>query len=352
MKQTALHSRSAPRAPSIWWFAFGYFACYVPYSALTKAISSGTLPNADEAVPGFELLPITTMASMVGMLGFLWLSGWWRAASRRSVFGVSVPLPGKWTFLSGLCTAAIIGTTTLAYTFEGASIVFMMLLMRGGVLVIAPIVDTLSKRRVRWFSWVALGLSLGALLTALLGEGHFGLTLVAALDVTLYLLSYFVRLRFMSRLAKSADASATKRYFVEEQMTAAPAIVLTLVILALLAGALPEAAQLQQVRAGFGSFFERGLTGYALVIGLLSQGTGIFGGLILLDRRENSFCVPVNRASSVLAGLLATLGLYLWLGTRFPSSQELFGALLVISAILFLSIPPIMEKRRARSNPS
>ncbi|MCA9626209.1 MAG: hypothetical protein KC766_01025 [Myxococcales bacterium] len=334
--------------PSIWWFAFGYFACYVPYSALTKAISSGTLPHMDEAVPGFELLPITTVASMFGMLSFLWLSGWWRAASRQQIFGASLPLPGRWTFLSGLCTAAIIGTTTLAYTFEGASIVFMMLLMRGGVLVIAPIVDTLSKRRVRWFSWVALGLSLSALLTALLGEGHFGLTLVAAVDVLIYLMSYFIRLRFMSRLAKSSDVSATKRYFVEEQMTAAPAIVLTLIVLALLASVFPGSAQLQQVRAGFGSFFDRGLTGYGLVIGLLSQGTGIFGGLILLDGRENSFCVPVNRASSVLAGLLASLGLYLWLGTRFPSAQELFGAILVISAILFLSVPPLMEKRRAR----
>ena len=24
---------------SIWWFAFGYFACYAPYSALTKYLT-------------------------------------------------------------------------------------------------------------------------------------------------------------------------------------------------------------------------------------------------------------------------------------------------------------------------
>ena len=38
------HPRSvnAPRtAPSIWWWAFGYFACYVPYAALTKILSKG-----------------------------------------------------------------------------------------------------------------------------------------------------------------------------------------------------------------------------------------------------------------------------------------------------------------------
>ena len=38
--------------------------------------------------------------------------------------------------------------------------------MRGGMLVLAPIVDAISRRKVKWFSWVALALSLGALLAA------------------------------------------------------------------------------------------------------------------------------------------------------------------------------------------
>ncbi|MCA9528119.1 MAG: hypothetical protein KC549_17655, partial [Myxococcales bacterium] len=87
-------------------------------------------------------------------------------ASRLRVGRWSIPFPGRWTFLSGLCTAGIIATTTLAYTFEGVSIVFMMLLMRGGLLVLAPIVDKVTGRRVRWFSWAALAMSMGALLVA------------------------------------------------------------------------------------------------------------------------------------------------------------------------------------------
>jgi len=43
-----------------------------------------------------------------------------------------------------VCTAGIIGTTTLAYTFEGVSIVFVMLLMRGGVLLIIAAILVLS----------------------------------------------------------------------------------------------------------------------------------------------------------------------------------------------------------------
>ena len=50
---------------SIWGFAFGYFASYVPYSALTKAVSSGRIGG--EKVPGVELLPMSAAASLVGI---------------------------------------------------------------------------------------------------------------------------------------------------------------------------------------------------------------------------------------------------------------------------------------------
>jgi drug/metabolite transporter (DMT)-like permease len=85
-----------------------------------------------------------------------------------------------------------------------------------------------------------------------------------------------------------------------------------------------------------------------LVIGILSQGTGIFGGLILLDRRENTFCVPVNRASSVLAGVVGSYGLVVLFAARPPSDRELLGALLIILAIVALTVPPAMQRRRQR----
>ncbi|MFO0567069.1 MAG: hypothetical protein U0263_15480 [Polyangiaceae bacterium] len=327
---------------SIWAYAFGYFACYVPYSALTKALSDGLLPGMRKGISGFELLPVANLASLVGMFVFLSAMGWWRFAGRRKVFGVELPLPGLWTFLSGICTAVIIATTTLAYTFEGVSIVFMMLLMRGGVLCIAPIVDFVSRRPVRWFSWLALALSMGALLVAFFGgsKSSLAMTFIASLDVIFYLLGYFVRLRFMSRIAKSDDPNVTKRYFVEEQMSATPLVVLVLGICALIG----EGRILLDIRHGFTSYWSSGYAGVTLLVGVLSQGTGIFGGLILLDRRENSFCVPVNRASSVLAGLLASLGLALFVGLRMPGRAELFGATLVVLAIVALSLPTFLRK--------
>lgn len=332
----------------IWFFAFGYFATYVPYSALDKALAEGLLPGMRGGVSGFELLPCTVLATLVGMLVFLWITGWWRLTGTKAVLGLTLHLPTPWTFLSGLCTAAIIMTTTLAYTFPGVSIVFMMLLMRGGVLVIAPLVDAATGRSVRWYSWTALALALGALLVAFAERLSFRLGLAAGLNVGFYLLAYFVRLRFMSRLAKSDRPEEMKRYFAEEQMVATPALVLMLGLLALWdAGPVTGA-----VRAGFTSFFERGVTLPAIAVGLCSLGTGIFGGLILLDRRENTFCVPVNRASSILAGIAASLLLHGLAGLRLPSAHQWAGAGLIVAAILVLSLPTLKEAWRARTSHS
>lgn len=344
--ETPLEKTDPRRDLAIWGFAFGYFACYAPYSALTKALSNGSLPGMTHGTTGFELLPSTTVASLVGMFLFLTSQGWWRYAGRRTVLGVSVPWPGRWTFLSGLCTAAIIGTTTLAYTFTGTSIVFMMLLMRGGVLILAPLVDAWSGRVVRWPSWVALGLSFGAVAVATGGHVKLAITVGAMVDVAVYLLGYFVRLRFMSNQAKSDDPQASLRYFVEEQMIATPAIVATLAVLALIG----EGRVMLELRHGFTEFFARGQMLQELCVGVLSQGTGIFGALILLDHRENSFTVPVNRASSVLAGVLATWGLSHWLGLPGAGRGELVGAGLVVAAIAVLSVPSLLKARRAHQS--
>ncbi|WP_236068256.1 hypothetical protein [Citreicoccus inhibens] len=277
------------------------------------------------------------------MFIFITWKGWWKDASHREVLGRSVPMPGRWTFISGLCSAAIIGTTTLAYTLPGASIVFMMLLMRGGVLALAPLVDLWIGRKVRWPSWVALALSLGAL-GAATGPGvSLELTVVAVVDVTVYLLAYFVRLFAMSHLAKSGDPAVARRYFVEEQMVATPALVFVLITLALVGGD----GVLGDIRDGFTEFFARGHMLAEVAVGVLSQGTGIFGGLILLDGRENSFSVPVNRASSVLAGVVASAAMSMWLGVPGADASELLGAGFLVAAMLVLAVPTVLAARRA-----
>ena len=330
---------------SIWWFAFGYFACYVPYSLIARAISRGMWwGTGGVKMPGAQLLPLSLMVSTVGMVIFLYATGLWRYAHQLKVGPISIPRPSKGTFLSGLCTAVIIATTTLAYTFKGISIVFAMLLMRGGVLMIAPMVDLISGRKTRWFSWAGLLLSFLALILAFSEGGGTDLTPAAILVITLYLGAYFVRLQLMSRMAKSDDPNKQWQYFAEEQIVGVSAIMAFVVVVAFMGwGTLG-----QELAKGF-SFFDGGsiLIG-VLLIGLFSQGTGVFGGLILLNKQENTYCVPVNRSSSILAGVIAS-GLLTWIfGAPSPSAYKLGGAAMIIGAILVLSIPPLIEKQRKK----
>lgn len=340
-----MKASSGASEPSIWWFAFGYFGCYVPYSALTKALTDGRIAGVPKPT-GLEILPVSTIASLLAMFAVLTGLRWWGFAGKREILGVRIPWPGRWTLLSGICTAAVIATTTLAYTFSGVSIVLMMLLMRGGVLAIAPIADAVARRKVAWYSWVALVLSGVAVVIPLAGSsGGVAITFWALIDVAVYLVSYFIRLRFMSRLAKSDDLDAKKRYFVEEQMVATPVVVTVLAAIALF-GRGDTSVELAR---GFTSFVTSPGALVTVAIGVLSQGTGVFGGLILLDRRENTFCVPVNRASSILAGLLATVSLWLLFGAKTPKLLEVIGASVVVFAIVILSVPPLLAKRKAKA---
>jgi hypothetical protein len=330
---------------SIWGFAFGYFACYIPYSLLTKIMSKGLLPSLrGRSLDGFAILPVVAVATLLTMILVISLLGWWRYATHSKVLGVSVPHPTKWTFLSGLFTSLIIGTTTLAYTFENVSIVLAMLLMRGGVLITGPIVDASTRRKVRWFSWAGFGGACLALLLNARGVSGSRIPLALGLVVLVYVVSYFMRFQFMSRNAKSDRRDVNLRYFVEETMVSTPMLVVILALFALLKGKIGT-----DIRLGWTGHWDQPYLWALVLIGVMSQGTGFFGTLVFLDCRENTFCIPVNRASSVLAGVAASMLLTLFPGQRLPATAEFVGAGVMIVSILFLSIPPLIQARRKKA---
>lgn len=323
-----------PAAISIWWWALGYFLAYVPYSALTKALSSGLWQG--DPPSGLELLAPSVLATTITALVFLAATGWWRLVPTRVWRGVRVPVPRWSTVISGLCASGIIATTTLAYTFDGISIVFVMLLMRGGMLIMAPVIDRFSGRVARWYSWVALGLSIVALLIVS-REASATMTLICAIDVLAYLAFYALRLSLMSSRAKSPDELTNRQFFVEEQLVSSPMLLLGLIVAALLG--------VDELRAGFTTFWQRDTWWVGVLIGICSQGTGIAGGLVLLNQRENTFCIPVNRASSVLAGVVAALVLGVWTPAAMPGWDELIAASVIVVAIVVLSLGPRWSRR-------
>jgi protein-tyrosine-phosphatase len=317
----------------IWALGLGYYLTYTPYSGLTKALSGGLLTGAQGPVAGPVLLPISAIATVIGMFGFITVMGWWKYAGRREFFGVQVPFPRRLTFFSGICMATIMGTTTLAFTFGGLSIVLVLVLLRGGTLIIAPIVDRIVGRRVRWFSWTAMFVSLAAVLMALSEASTYTLTLAAVIDVAAYLAAYFFKFQFMSRLAKSDEREATLRYFVEEQMVASPLLVLTLIVLALIGAG----DVMLGFRTGLTTFVTTQGAFFAALVGLSYTALCVCTTLIFLDRRENTFCVPMHCGSSMLSGFTATMILAYFFNQNSLTEAQTVGAGLLVVALGFLS---------------
>ena len=308
----------------IWAFGLGYFAFYAPYSGLTKALTSGLWPGVAPGLTGLELLPATIVGTALAVLLLVTVLGWWRHLGRVSPLVV----------VSGFGTALIIGCTTLAYTFEGVSIVLALLLMRGGVLIMAPLMDFVFGRNVRWFSWVALTAAAGGLAISLGAVDDYEFGTAAAVTLALYLSGYLLRLACMTRCAKVEDLDCTRRYLVQELMVALAFLLAMSAGLAFFGG-----EPMLDLRQGFTTFWQRypAAVGPALLIGAIYACLFLFGTLIYLDRRENTFCVAVNRGSSILSGVVAALALAAVRGGSAPPLSQLLSAALIIVALLLLS---------------
>jgi protein-tyrosine-phosphatase len=316
----------------IWGLAVGYFTFYLPYSALIKIITKGLLPGVSPPVSGLRMLPSSLVSTALVMTLIIWLTGWWRHAERRRLFGLSVPLPGRAVALSGVGMAIIVATTALAYSFAGISILFVLLLLRGGVLLLAPAIDLACGRRVRWFSWIAGALCIAAVLLALSDVNNYKLSLAAILNIAAYLLGYMLRLPCMTQCAKCEDRATTLRYFVGEQLVSIALLITVPCILALVGWGAFGAA----LRQSFIHPWASSANGLALVVGALYACLCVCGTLIYLDRRENTFCIPLNRGSSVLAVAAASYAL-VFFGEPPPGAAQLGGAGLIVVSLIFLS---------------
>jgi protein-tyrosine-phosphatase len=293
----------------IWAFALGYFAFYVPYSALVKLITAGA-----RHANGVSLLPMSLLTTVAMLLAIVTMLRWWKYAV----------WPSRAVVISGIGVALIIASTTLAYTFSGISVILALLLMRGGVLTMAPIIDAAMHRHVRWFSWAALVISLFAVGTSIYRTNDHSVTAAVLLNLAAYLTGYALRLPCMTYVAKVDDPTVTRRYFVSELLVAC--VLLTIV---------PAVAATAGVGALRDGFLDRSLT--TLMIGFFYACLYTFCTLIYLDRRENTFTVPLFCGSSLLAGIVATFALHRVDGFSAPSAGDLTGAALMVVALLFLS---------------
>ncbi|TXS90259.1 hypothetical protein FV139_18550 [Parahaliea maris] len=319
-----------------------YFLAYIPNILITKLLASQIEPSLGRPLTGLEILPSSLILNMVLTYLFIWLTGWHRDANAIELAGRRIPVPTRYTFMSAFGTALVLFTVPLSYTFQDVSIPFIQLIMRGDILIIAPLVDTLFGRRVRWWSWTALVLVFIALAITVSARGRLGLPPLAIATVLLYTLGYFIRLTIMTKVSKSGDPASVRKYFVEEKVLALP---LSIVMLALL-GLSDIGTHSGELAWGFVDAWQSPafwpIAGISVTLTIVS----VFAAIILLDARENSYCVPLERASSLLAGLIAAYILAIVWDLKLPTSAEITGAIILIGAILLLTLAPRWDAKK------
>ncbi len=318
-----------------------YFMAYLPNILVTKLVTSTPHAGLGRPLTGLETLPSTLIMNLVLTYLFIWASGWWRDANRITVAGARIPFPTAFTALSGVGTALVLFTVPLSYTFEGVSIPYIQLLMRGDILIIAPLVDIMFGRKVRWWSWVALVMVLASLGLVINAKGELGLPPLAITTIVLYTVGYFLRLAVMNRISKSGDPASIRRYFVEEKLIALPLSVGALALL----GMTGLGEQSGELMNGFIHVWSDPVIFQLMLAAVTLTVVSVFAAMILLDARENTYCVPLERSASLLAGLTAAWILALGWGLRAPTSTEMVGAAILIAAITLLSLAPRFDKR-------
>jgi len=319
-----------------------YLLLYLPNVIVTRYITTNPSASLGRPLTGLETLPASLIVSTVLTYLFIWLSGWHRDANAVRLGGVRVPVPTRFTLLSSVGTALVLFTVPLSFTIPDVSIPFMQLLMRGDILLIAPLLDLAFGRRVRWWSWVALVMVLGALVLTLLDRGGFNLPPLAILVVVLYTFGYFLRLAVMNRISKNGDPASVRRYFVEEKVVALP---LAVGFLALVSAS-GIGGQSNELYWGFVEVWSDPVIWPILSIGITLTMISVAAIIILLDPHENAYCVPLERAASLLAGVAGSVLLAWFWGGSMPAGSELIGAAILIGAIALLSLAPRWSKGR------
>jgi hypothetical protein len=324
-----------------------YFASYLPNVVITRLVSS--LPNTALARPltGLETLPATLLMNLVLTLAFIWFSGWYRDAHQLLVGRHRLPVPTRYTVISGLGSALVLFTVPLSLTFTNVSIPFILLLMRGDILIIAPLVDLLFRRRVHWWSWAALVIVGCALLLVVHQRGGFHLPPLAVATVVLYTIGYFMRLAVMTHIGKRGDPALVRQYFVEEKLVALPMSIVALAAVSML-GLGNQSGELYR---GFTLFWSDPVFWPLLGIALSLTVISVFAAIILLNPNENSYCVPLERSSSLLAGLFAAYILYWYWDLPSPTRTELLGAMMLLAAILLLTLAPRFSRKSGPALP-
>ncbi len=337
----------------------GYFLFYVITGVTVKYFLSGApgFPHMD----GMEFLVYSTAGGMgISMLVVMILK-WYRFETdqRRQVGPFNIPPEFLYIIPSGICTAVVVPTTTLLYTFDGISVMVAMVLMRGSVIVISRVVDEIQirqgilKRTVYLEENIAVGIAIAAVVLEIFSPAKSGASPFSSLPVmiifTSYICSYALRIYIMNYYKNTRPkgvSGSNKGFFAIEQITATS--VVTLVALTLVGLHLFGGIDGTRTTTVVHSILTPtpGWWYWAILAGTAYGVVSFFSVFIFMFKgRTATFAGLVNRITSLVAGTTATILFAVMFGGKYPHYMDWVGLGLILIAVAFMTKA---EKRRAQ----
>ncbi|MBI4126067.1 MAG: hypothetical protein HY465_01095 [Deltaproteobacteria bacterium] len=314
----------------------GYFVSYTVYGIAIKYFIQV------EHMPGMELLYHSTIGGIFTAMLIAVIGRWpqrLKSTSSQRLWGL-FPAEYAWLIPSGLCTAFVIPTTSLMYTF-GFNIMVAMIIMRSSLIVISRGVDAVliyqghSDKKVYWQENVAALIAIAALSTVLMEGGKpgtfdfFHSTLFMA-NLGCYIIPYGFRLYILSRFKTKIDSRAI---FGIEQVWAFSACIVG-ILLTILAftqfGFAPK--QVEEFAYGFFNPNFKAMA-WSIPYGLVA----VFSVFLFIYKFGSAtFNTIVNRLTSLLAGTAASVASFYYLGGKPVAAHEWKALGVVLLAITFL----------------
>jgi hypothetical protein len=297
-----------------------------------------------------------------------------------SVGPFKVPSEILYIIPSGICTAIVIPGTTLMYTLKGVSVMVAMVIMRGCVIVVSRLVDSIQirqgilKKKVyaeeNWavvFALLAVATSLVLLplvnaleargihasqflgIKAASGGGGFDTFHVVVL--CMYLTAYMVRIYIMNYFKNTRGKGVpldNQGFFAVEQIAASITMISLVAGFYFVAPSLGWSGQtLQDFRAGV-----EHLDWKAVLAGVPFGIVAFFSVFIFMFKgRTATFAGLVNRLTSLLAGTAATLFMFFVFHSKFPSAQDWLSVVFILVAVYFLTRAEKLRTAELAGNP-
>lgn len=339
----------------------GYFIFYVITGVAVKFFLS--TKDGFPALDGMEYLVYNTAGGTIIATGVVLILKWYHLDSIKKIrfMGVMIPSELPYILASGVCTAVVIPTTTLLYSFKGISVMVAMVIMRGAVIIIGRVVDEIQirqgilKKKVFAEENFAMILALFAVsINIVADEGSGNESVFTSLPAMIifgsYILAYSFRIYIMNYYKNTrhddCKKDTNKAFFAIEQIASTSALIMVTVAIVVFARSFDITGEriTPFVNAVISPNPE--WSHWAFIAGIAYGVVAFFSVFLFMFKgRTATFAGLVNRLTSLIAGTVSTLLFAFLFQGSYPHLVDWIALVFILAAVGFMAKA---EKKRKK----